>query len=69
MAGCIFMLLRSVLQSPLKNSLAGPMLSTMPKGAYNEGNDGFGKAVYKGQECSNLINVTNGMMQMNPKPV
>ena len=50
MAVCIFILLRSVLQSPLKNSLEGPMLSIMPKGAYNEVNDGVVIAVYTGQD-------------------
>ena len=69
MAGCIFMLLRSVLQSPLKNILEGLMLSKRPKGAYNEVNDGVVIAVYTGQDCSNLVIVTRGMMQMNPKPV
>ena len=69
MAVCIFILLRSVLQSPLKNSFQGPMLSMLPKGAYKEINDGVGRAVYTGQDSSNLVNVTRGMMQMNPKPV
>ena len=69
MAGCIFMLLRSVLQSPLKNSLEGLMLSTMPKGAYKEANDGVVRAVYTGQDCSNFVKVTKGMMQINPKGV
>ena len=62
MAGCIFMLLRSVLQSPLKNSLEGLMLSKRPKGAYNEVNGRVGTAVHIGQDHSNLVNVTRGMM-------
>jgi hypothetical protein len=69
MAVCIFILFRSVFQSPIKNSLEGTTLSTMPKGAYNEVNDGIGRAVYTGQDCSYLVNVTRGIMQMNPKPV
>jgi hypothetical protein len=62
MAVCIFIILMSVLQSPLKNSFEGPMLSTMPKGAYKEANDGVVRAVYTGQDCCNLVNVTKGMI-------
>jgi hypothetical protein len=67
MAISTFLLLRSVLQSPLEKQLEGPLLSSLPKGPNEEVNDGIGTAVNTAQSNCHWMKITKSVKR-NWKP-